>query len=473
MNTRRRTLAAAFAAAVLIPAIAAPAASAVTRYATPGGATTGTCQTEAAACDIQRAVGGFFDTTEVVVMPGTYDLANQGLNVPPGVDLHGQAGKPVPELTSASAVSPTVQVINANARVADLRLVKTAGIGGGISIGDATAVVERIVSISTLNQSVACGHIRGVLRDSVCMATGADSFAVGTNLSGPGTFTGKLRNVTAVAIGNGSDAVHYTAHTSGTSIDIDAKNVIAVGGSFDAAAYGTGAGTSASVSFASSNYSSIRTSGTVTGTITDPSTAGNQTDEPEFQDIAAGDLRQTPGSPTVDAGVADAVNGSADILRGARVRGPAIDIGAHEYAAPVPTPTAVTPASGTDDNNPRVKGSVSDVVHQIRVFTNAACSGAPAASGDWGQFVGEGIAVPVPDNSTTTFWVRGVDGFGHESDCSAASVSYTEVTPPSKGGNGPGEVGPGKPVGKPRCSKKKAKGKGRGKKRCSKKKKRR
>ena len=168
------------------------------------------------------------------------------------------------------------------------------------------------------------------------------------------------------------------------------------------------------------------------------------------------------------AGVADAANGSADILRGARVRGPAIDIGAHEYAAPVPTPTAVTPASGTDDNNPRVKGSVSDVVHQIRVFTNAACSGAPAASGDWGRFVGEGIAVPVPDNSTTRFWVRGVDGFGHESDCSAASVSYTEVTPPAKGGSGPGEVGP---VGKPRCSKKKAKGKGRGKKRCAKKKK--
>jgi uncharacterized delta-60 repeat protein len=99
-------------------------------------------------------------------------------------------------------------------------------------------------------------------------------------------------------------------------------------------------------------------------------------------------------------------------------------------APDMPVVQSVTPASGANDNAPRVRGDVSGVEAPtaVDIFTTVDCSGAPAASGTEAQFEGSGIPVSVADNSTTTFHAlaRGVHA---DSACSATSVTYSEVTP--------------------------------------------
>jgi uncharacterized delta-60 repeat protein len=97
----------------------------------------------------------------------------------------------------------------------------------------------------------------------------------------------------------------------------------------------------------------------------------------------------------------------------------------------VPVVESVSPADGSNDNNPRVRGSVpaGAAVLSVEIFKNPACSGSPAAAGTQAQFQGAGIPTPVPDNSTSAFYARAVGANGN-SACSPTSVSYTEVTPP-------------------------------------------
>jgi hypothetical protein len=116
---------------------------------------------------------------------------------------------------------------------------------------------------------------------------------------------------------------------------------------------------------------------------------------------------------------------------------------------PVPTVDAVSPASPADENFPYVAGTA-DPEATVSIYANAACSGAPLVTGSGSAFGGAGIRVPVPDNSTTTFYAAASWG-GFSSACSSSSVSYQEVTPPSSeppgqdpGGQNPGAGGGGK-----------------------------
>ncbi|HEX5713768.1 MAG TPA: hypothetical protein VFX85_10680 [Solirubrobacterales bacterium] len=121
-----------------------------------------------------------------------------------------------------------------------------------------------------------------------------------------------------------------------------------------------------------------------------------------------------------------------------------------QVMSPPPTPTvdAVSPASPADENLPYVAG-VADPESTVSIYSNATCSGAPLASGSGAEFGGVGIRVPVPDNSTTTFYAAASWG-GFSSACSGSSVSYQEVTVPSSeppgqdpGGQGPSSGGGG------------------------------
>ncbi len=93
-------------------------------------------------------------------------------------------------------------------------------------------------------------------------------------------------------------------------------------------------------------------------------------------------------------------------------------------AAPVLTGT--TPASGGDDNSPRITGS-SGAGTTVRLYVNATCTGAPAGTGTAAQLAGPGIAVSVADNSTRRFRATATNAEG-TSGCSPTSVTYTEVT---------------------------------------------
>jgi hypothetical protein len=94
-----------------------------------------------------------------------------------------------------------------------------------------------------------------------------------------------------------------------------------------------------------------------------------------------------------------------------------------------PADLTVTPESGGNENNPKIRGVVpaGAAVTEVTIHTDAACAEDPVATGTEAVFEADGIAVSVPDNSTTTFYAKAV-GVNGSSGCSAG-VTYSEVTP--------------------------------------------
>lgn len=91
-----------------------------------------------------------------------------------------------------------------------------------------------------------------------------------------------------------------------------------------------------------------------------------------------------------------------------------------------PTLTGTSPASGADDNSPRILGTA-PAGSTVALFTNATCTGAPVATGAAAELAAPGIQVAVADNTTTTFHATATDSKG-TSGCSASSVTYLEAT---------------------------------------------
>ena len=89
-----------------------------------------------------------------------------------------------------------------------------------------------------------------------------------------------------------------------------------------------------------------------------------------------------------------------------------------------------SPASGSNENNPRVVGSVptGPAVTEVRIYDDAACTEPASATGTEAEFGGAGIPVNVADNSTTTFHAQAI-GVNGPSPCSSGKT-YAEVTPP-------------------------------------------
>ncbi|MFL5832644.1 MAG: glycosyl hydrolase [Solirubrobacterales bacterium] len=93
-----------------------------------------------------------------------------------------------------------------------------------------------------------------------------------------------------------------------------------------------------------------------------------------------------------------------------------------------PTVSSVSPASGSNNNEPKLIGSAA-AGSTVKLYTNATCTSSVAGSGTAAAFASPGIAATVADNTTTTFYATATDAAGNASTCSASSVSYQEVTP--------------------------------------------
>lgn len=98
-------------------------------------------------------------------------------------------------------------------------------------------------------------------------------------------------------------------------------------------------------------------------------------------------------------------------------------------ALPGPTITGTTPASPANDNAPLVRGTAEPST-TVRIYTDPTCSGPVAATGTDSEFASPGLAVSVPDNSTTTFYATATNGAGQVSACSMSAVSYVEDSAP-------------------------------------------
>jgi hypothetical protein len=98
-------------------------------------------------------------------------------------------------------------------------------------------------------------------------------------------------------------------------------------------------------------------------------------------------------------------------------------------APPKPTDLSFSPGSPSNDNAPRIFGKAF-AGSTVSVFTEPDCSGTMAAQGPASDFRDTGLALSVPDNSTTTFYAE-VGGGPVGSGCSTESATYVEdSTPP-------------------------------------------
>jgi hypothetical protein len=314
--------------ALLAIGLAAPAhALAAQRFASPTGGNSEPCNPTP--CDIVRAVNNASGTDEVIINPGTYTADGTPTGPPLTTTLgpvfgtmvvHGVAGQPRPLIFSSSA-SGGFEVDAGQLRYLQLQY---SGVSEGLIVGGlADQLVVRSIAGSP------CGLVAGgTLRDSVCWETGG-AVAIDSGANVPGTFSSTLRNVTAFS--SGGSAISARA-TSDANFTLAATNVIARGDPEDVFA-SSDPGTTATVNLDHSNYATRTTSGTGSS-ITDPTTNSNQTAAPSFVDLPNGDFHQLAGSPTVDAGANDPLNGPFDFEGSARQLGAATDIGADEFVPP-------------------------------------------------------------------------------------------------------------------------------------------
>jgi hypothetical protein len=345
---RARVLTLALLAVVLGSAVGAAAASGATVYATPSPDATHDC-TQAHPCAIEQAVAAS-PGSEVIILPGTYSVSNI-LFAGNTVDIHGVDGQPRPRVVSTYGFA-ALELFGDNATLRHLEIETTGS--SGVALDKGGQVMQDVIATATGAAASGCSPIAVsgtvTIRNSICRGTNR---GIGTNCNGCHE-TVSLRNVTAIGDTYGIAFEESTGSTS--TYTINATNVIAralSGGGTDVRAEAGDTNSSAEINLDHSNYASRQavTCGTppCPATITDPATASNQTAAPLFVNAPGGDFHQAAGSPTIDAGINDPLNGTTDIDGEARQIGPLTDIGADERppdaggggAASPPPPTLV------------------------------------------------------------------------------------------------------------------------------------
>ena len=344
MRTRTRGVIAAAVAAIAI-LVAPAAASAVVRYASPTGfAMTSNCSSPDPAnmngpCTLERAVEVVaVDTDEVIVNPGDYNLGAERLSITDAINVHGADGQPFPRISSSN--DDGVEVNNAGAMVRRLRIEHSGAFRAFENFN--SAIAEQIIAHTTAADAACDSGVGVTLRDSVCWNTATNGTGLRVTAIAGGPFVANIRNVTAVATGTGSFGIRVRSVNTDVEQTLIAKNTIADGVAADVHSVAGNTGSKAEAILSYSNYATeLEEPSAGTAPITDPGTgAGNQTAAPLFSDAAMGLFHQAVGSPTINAGAAVDLMGTADIDADPRTLGPAPDIGADEFVPSPPAPPA-------------------------------------------------------------------------------------------------------------------------------------
>ncbi len=314
--------------------VSVAAADAGIWYAEPDGDGVDPCLA-ADPCAIEDALGNAPPGSKIAALAGTYVAGAAGLDVEGGRTLQGPWSGPPAVVVGDGTAGPAVSARGVGTRVTDLSIGQS-GSGVGIEIG-AGALGDRLKATTSGSVAACTPVIGGLLRDSVCAAYGGGGNGLLIDEDTAVSGAAEITNVTVVSGGNGSTSGPLLVRASGgAEIDVTATNVIAhsLGAAPEVAVGALIGGSSADVDLANSNYDTPAIVG-ADATVTPAGTNGNQTAEPAFTDLEAGDLSEAPDSPTIDAGTAGVASlGLLDLSRNARIGGPEPDIGAFEYVPP-------------------------------------------------------------------------------------------------------------------------------------------
>ena len=335
-KSRAAALLSALTGVIAIAALAAPAAFAANRYASPTGSTSGTCALTA--CTLDRAVQTAVAGDVVLLAAGDYTVSTQ-LTSAAAIEIRPEIAATRPRLVGAAGLAyPTLELTGGGV-VGGLQIETSSGkaavqLGGGsrgtslvLFAGGTNAVAAKLLS----------DPARTALINSVARTT--SSYTAIDAIDGPTPGHVSIVNVTAIAVGASSWGVTTSLAAQSPVL----KNSIIR--STSKVLQGRSGTKPMLVSNSNYNFAQI-------ANITDA--GGNQNVAVPFVDEAGADYHVTAASPTIDAGATDAlVTGTTDPDGRARVFGALPDIGAYEYGtAPVADPDVTPPPPPPADPDP-------------------------------------------------------------------------------------------------------------------------
>jgi hypothetical protein len=399
--------------ATLVALVAVGSAQAATRYAAPGGTGVDPCASPSTPCSIYEAADGTAPGTtvtagdEVILAPGEYSDAAEDLGpgktvlLAHGISVHGEAGAARPLIKLLEASAGGAFIVGEGDTLAHIEIDSSTA-RSNISVFEGTLEDAIVRSSSSVAGTIACMHVAGTIRDSACLAGGANAVAIGESNFTAGPSNATLRSVTAVATGSGGGGLSYAIIGSG-GVNVSAKAVIAKGAGTDVTAAGLesgGVGGHVAIELDHSDFATVSTPTAGAGasaTVTAPETNGNITGTPL---LAADGYHELAESPTIDTGAIDVSSGATDIDGQSRSIGPP-DIGADEFLHPTvvnlscaPAEVVLTdalPGDGTDckarvsdETTPgfiEPTGTVSFSSSSKGEFSAGSCTLVPSASG--------------------------------------------------------------------------------------------
>jgi hypothetical protein len=458
--------------------LALPAlASAVTRYAAPGGTAADTvCITpDAPKCSIGAAAGGpdVVGADEAVILPGSYsdtagdldgDTGNPTDHVvqPTASSVHGAAGQPRPVVTLNTDTFYGAFLLGGPVTLSDVEIVTSTSTSDLSTFGGtSSSIVDRVIARSSKDNAIVCNVAGGTIRDSACLSSGSGGTGLGASTFIGGTFTTNVRNVTAVATGTSSFGAFYFFATAsppvGPTITISAKSLIAQGTGQDVRVRASGTGTTVTMNLDHSDYDTAIDEDISGGSasVTAPGTGtGNITAAPM---LTADGYHELTGSQTINAGATDGFSGTQDIdgqLRQIGLASP--DIGADEFAPPATTTIACDPGSVQPGSPTTCTATVTAVAETV-TGTVAFASGspgtfAPASCTLSGGLLSKTCAVSYLPTAVGTHQITASYSGDPSHDPSEGTTSVAVASPPGAGG---GSMAPAPGTSKKKCKKKK------------------
>jgi hypothetical protein len=318
------------ATALILLGTAAPA-SAAQRFASPGGS--GSTCASGSPCDVVTAINGAGANDEVILAGGSYPVTSTPLTPPSfgTVSIHSAVGSGLATINTSAANG--LQLNGPNESLRDV-IIQHTGVNDALSLNQATG--ERLMVHSTAGDSCRLGGTitpsrPGTLLDSVCWTDAASGRAI--KVATAGQSSAILRNVTGWAANlNPPGSIGLLLQEGGGGdMDVTATNAILYG-AFKDVVLSAASGTNVHLTTDHSNYEDPGGIG-FQGTGSNLITGSGQSGTPVLVDPPPNgvDFRQKLGSPTIDAGVDNPLNGTLDFMGDPRTIFAATDIGGDEW----------------------------------------------------------------------------------------------------------------------------------------------